>query len=352
MGKKTELAKELIIREIWDMGLKCGDQLPSCGILSRRVNLGRATVFRAVKELQEEGILDSRDRVGVFIADPRTPGHAGYQIGLIIGNMNSSPFNNQLSVYLQSRCMESGCRCLMFHASEVLHDTTQKDSLSAHVGVCQQIERGELHGLLTQIAFSPENSDFLRRHRIPYCFVGGFSPAAAQLSVVISLEKVIRLGLERLVALGSRRPLLLIPRGRWKAMAENIAGSYGGKCLVYPGICDMASVAEQILHLPESECPDGIMIPDDYAAQFLCSSLTRSGCFRKVSRIAVLASAEQQLPPPAKYLLPFPIETEILTFSITELARLATDLLLKNMRNYSPEKQELELSLEWRKNTR
>jgi len=103
IGKRTEQAKEFIIREIWNMGLKHGDKLPSCGTLSRRINLGRATVFRAVKQLQDEGILDSRDRVGVFIADSRTPGHAGYQLGLVIGNMNSSPFNNQLSVFLPAQ---------------------------------------------------------------------------------------------------------------------------------------------------------------------------------------------------------------------------------------------------------
>ncbi|OQA82978.1 MAG: Bacterial regulatory proteins, gntR family [Lentisphaerae bacterium ADurb.Bin242] len=343
IGKRTELAKELIVREIWNRGAKQGDRLPSCGTLSKKLNLGRATVFRAVKKLQEEGILLARDRVGVFIADPKTPGRVSYQIGLLIGNMNSSPFNNLMSIYLQNHCNDKGCRCLMFHPAHVLHQTALEDSLSAHLGVRQQIERGELHGLLTQLSLSEENRDYLEKHRIPYCFAGGLSPNPAHLSVVISLPEVTRMGSRRLSLAGCRNPSMLAPEAeQFSEAAELFKKMTGGTCVPYQNLSDLGSLAQKILRLPPKKRPDGFLIPDDLVAQLFYSALIRQNGSGYLPHAVILAPAEQ--------LLPFPGESEVIEFSVMELARRAVGLLLENIRNYSPERQEIILPLKVGKN--
>lgn len=349
IGKKVDLAKELIIREIWSMGLRSGEKLPSCDALSRRMNLGKATVFRAVKELQEEGILESRDRVGVFISDPQTPGHAGYQVGLIMGNMNASSFNNLLSVYLQSRCTDRGCWCLMFPASKVLHDTSKEDSLSAHVGVRQQIERSEIQGLLTQISFSEENKAFLKEHGIPYCFVGGFSTEENHLSVVLSMKKVISMGIEKLKNSGCKRPLALIPFGVWKTEAEQLIRNFGGSCRIYSSAGDMFSLAKELSKMPERDRPDGILIPDEEEAYYFCAAVFSAAEFR-MPHLVVLAPEELQKSMQTTRRLPLPEDTDILTFSVQEMTEKAIDLLIKNMKCCSQTRQEEEVRLYWNKN--
>lgn len=342
IGKRTELAKELIVREIWDSGAKQGDKLPSCGTLSRKLKLGRATVFRAVKKLQEEGILLARDRIGIFIADPKTPGRVSYQIGLLIGNMNSSPFNNLMSIYLQNYCIDRGCRCLMFHPDHVLHQTSLEDSLSAHIGVRQQIERGELHGLLTQLALSEENRVYLERHRIPSCFVGGLSPNPARLSVAISLPEVVQMGAQRLSLARCRKPAMLNPETERGSQAEKLFGEMtGGICIPYQNLTGLDSIAQKILELPPAKRPDGFLIPDDLVAQLFYASLIRRNGAGYLPFVVILAPAEQ--------LLPFPGEADIIEFSVQELARQSVGLLLENIRNYSTERKEIILTLKVRK---
>ena len=82
LGRQTEKAKQGILRYIWDRKLKAGDKIPAQAELSRHLGLGCATLDRAVKSLVQDGVLESRRRVGVFVRNASPEGLPGRSIGV------------------------------------------------------------------------------------------------------------------------------------------------------------------------------------------------------------------------------------------------------------------------------
>lgn len=77
LGRQTEKAKQGILRYIWDRKLKAGDKIPGSGRVEPPPRLGCATLDRAVKSLVQDGVLESRRRVGVFVRNASPEGAAG-----------------------------------------------------------------------------------------------------------------------------------------------------------------------------------------------------------------------------------------------------------------------------------
>ena len=80
--RKTERAKQLLVRYIRDRQMTTGDKLPPQNELRRIFHYGAATVSSAINALKQDGVLEVRDKVGVFVADPEAGGHAGRVIGI------------------------------------------------------------------------------------------------------------------------------------------------------------------------------------------------------------------------------------------------------------------------------
>ena len=59
--------KERLWKEILDRNLEVGDKLPTISEIAARYNVGRDTAIKAVKELVQEGIVESRRRAGITV---------------------------------------------------------------------------------------------------------------------------------------------------------------------------------------------------------------------------------------------------------------------------------------------
>ena len=344
IGKRVELAQLLIVRYIWDQGLKRGDRLPSCATIARDVHLGEATVFRAVKRLQEEGVLKSQDKVGVFVADPRTPGLAGYHVGVLMGRADTVGYMAPLSGYIQNALSRNGCRSMVFHG-EIGDDSSMEDTLELHVGVKQCIERGEIQGLMLAMALSEENWNYLRERNIPACYVGGFPYLAAPLAATLSLKNVLDAGLKRLLVLGKRRPALFLPKLDTESEAMRIFKCLTGTltgfdpeqyCFHYSGVSEGRALAVKILSIPKDKRPDGILFLDHYLALHFYSILLRQNKMAYLPHPVVLCAKEE--------LFWLPLETDLLEFQMSEISRCGVNLLLKALRASSFKEERVEFS--------
>ncbi len=343
IGKKTILAQRMIVRYIWDHRLKPGDRLPSCSAISKALNLGAATVFNAVKQLQSEGVLAAKDKVGIFVNDPKTPGHAGYRTALLIGRRETSPFNSFLSVYIQTEFAANGCVCRMFPGRyRVGTNTYLEDGFKAHAGVKQCLERGEFDGLIVQMALSPENMNELNRRGIPFCLVGGFLQERGMNSVTVSMESLARLGTKRLAELGFRHPAFLCPGGFETDSAAklflDLAGN--GSVISSPSFLVAEQTAEKLLKIPEKQRPDSLLIPDDMVARGIYSTLVQRNGLGYLPHPVVLSAKE--------YPLYLPVPADILEMSIEEIAHAAVLLLKEAMQNPSVPLRQVFVKLEER----
>ena len=77
LGRKMKLARKELLRYIFDAQLKVGDKLPSQAALVGSMGLSSSTIIRAVNSLKDEGVLEVRDKVGVFLRDDHLVGKSG-----------------------------------------------------------------------------------------------------------------------------------------------------------------------------------------------------------------------------------------------------------------------------------
>ena len=101
--RKTEQAKSLLVRYIRDQQMKRGDRLPPQDFLRKTFKFGTATISAAINELKDDGVLEVRDKVGVFVIDPNADGHAGRTIGITMRHAENSLYYSCILTALQMR---------------------------------------------------------------------------------------------------------------------------------------------------------------------------------------------------------------------------------------------------------
>lgn len=334
VGKKTEQAQQLIVRYIWDKKLKNGQRLPSCSALAQELDLSDTTVFRAIRQLQKEKILTSHDKVGVFVSDPRTPGLAGYTIGILAGGSLTGIQSNALSCNIQSRLAQNGCRSILFHG-DIGPDSAQEDTLAQHLGVTQCLQRGDLQALLLEVAISENNWKYLKKHRIPACYIGGFTYLAAPLSVTLDLKTIVSMSVRRLISIGKKRPAILLPKLDTVSIAKEIFSKETAVLSQFPAEdfcwlnCNYQNCTQMIqkcLALPKTKRPDGIIFLDDMVAQSFYAGLIRRNGIDYLPHPIVLRAAE---------ILPFsfPLDVDFIEYSISEIADAGVRLILEALRS-------------------
>ena len=72
-GSKTQELKRLLQKYILEKHLRYGDKLPSQQELRSRLGISGTTVIRAINALASEGMLEIRNKQGVFLATDRPP---------------------------------------------------------------------------------------------------------------------------------------------------------------------------------------------------------------------------------------------------------------------------------------
>lgn len=292
LGRQTEKAKQGILRYIWDRKLKAGDKIPAQAELSRHLGLGCATLDRAVKSLVQDGVLESRRRVGVFVRNASPEGLPGRSIG-VAGLLLDTPhmFNWSMAYALQSELQRNGCQCTMFP----FRDGYRKHpEFSDFPGLEYAVGQGGLHGLISIADFFPDKLlSGLENAGLQLCFSG--SPALADCGVFIDTVGFMLESLEKLRERGFCSPRVLVgpgplrhfslPRlaqflGHWPECRVPLDDLY----LEGYGLEHGRTAARNVLALPPAERPDCMVLCDDIIAQGFFSELVR----RQGSRIGYM----------------------------------------------------------------
>ena len=205
-GIKTLLAKQALVRYIREGNLKAGTQLPSQEELRQRFGFGTATIAAALHELHNDKVIEVRDKIGAFVLNPATDGHAGRIIGLASNALAVSVFRSCLSNLLQIRLADRGWQMLSFFCMEpVLNGQLEH---SAFAGLHRTVEQKGIEALITLGDLSPESLNYFAAKKLPVVFVGSLETNTAR--VIIDMTAFLNAGLDKLADAGIRRPAILI----------------------------------------------------------------------------------------------------------------------------------------------
>jgi len=334
--KKTAEARRKILRLILDESLARGSKLPSCEELCTRFGLGASTVFAALKTLCDEGVLRSRNKVGIFVDDLR-PGLFGYRVALLINGPVIPPFPVTLTYFIQAECLRKGCEVTFFSGSYRGDNSEQEDVFEVMPGLKRMFDLRLIDGIITLVSLSESNLRTFEKAGIPVCFAGGFldrqtgegAPSSCRFRSSIPAESFFRKGGRRMKELGAKRPVLLWPSDTHFASERFFREECGGKTVKGAIWTDIFPLVERILQMPRSEWPDAMLIPDDLVAQRLYANLAMKVGTAGLPHPVILAEAE----------IPvfLPVPTDRLEIRLTDLAGKAVEVLKSAMRNPGPE---------------
>lgn len=283
LGRQTEAVRQSIVRYIWTKNLQAGDRLPPQTELCRMLQVGSATVTRAVQALVQENVLESRQRAGIFVKTPQPPGHLALALG-VIGQMqeHAASFNWLCSKSIQAFMRKNGCICMEFPFSGKRMTGAEMEDFP---GLDSTIQQRQLQGIITLHNLSEAMIHQLEEQKIPVCFLGSSTNAIS--GVVLDWLPMITEGLEELIHSGKKHPAIVIgplfPELRKEII--NLLGKFTDSPTDYlfedknpignihlHGGCKLA---QQLLTYPESKRPDGLMICDDFIAQHFFAELVQ-----------------------------------------------------------------------------
>ncbi len=272
-GIKKELVKQAIVRHIREGALKAGDRLPTQEELRRKLGCGSATIAAAFHDLQADGVIEVRDKIGVFVITPGADGYTGREIGLAINAVEVSAFRSCLANLIQVRLAERGWRTIPFFCMEP--NLSGKLKLSVFPGLRRSIEQKRIEALVTLGDFNSASLNFFRNRKLPTVFVGSLETNLMR--VVIDMPEFLRAALDQLRKAGCRRPGLLLSEALRPQLEPEFLAEAGVPELVFSGtyVSDGAAAARQIAQLPAVERPDGMIIFDDTLASSFTAELYR-----------------------------------------------------------------------------
>jgi len=317
MPRKVEFARDAIINYIHDHRLSAGDRLPSYSQLRKELDLGSQTISDAIASLCSLGVLEVRDKVGIFVLDPAVGSIAGRTIGIAVRQLASSAYSATLAGYIQSILNLHSCRCLTFYQQAGV-------GTDGFPGLAQSIAEHRFDGLIALCPLGEALSRSLAEAEIPCCFVGDDDelPADARLSVVMGVKEFLTRSRAELLESGCQRIVqLCVSAGQARRREYGIPALIGRS---FPG---GEAVAAKLLAIDPAERPDGVICDDDTVVSGLISGLIRAQLpdVRYMPRICSIIHRELGESYPVSRMV-------IFEQSVEEYARMAVHLLLEVLR--------------------
>ena len=267
LPRRVESARNALITYIHDNGLVSGDRLPPYAKLRAEFGFGSQTIAAAVDSLCSLGMLEVRDKVGLFVADPNGGHLTGRTVAVAIRNLAGSAYAATLSGFIQKLLSEKNCRCLTFFQST---DPAESPSpaLAEFPGLEQAVFEHRCDGIISLCPFSAGDLKRLDAHGIPCCFIGDDDHEAMPLSVVIEVKRFISDAEEALKKNGCRNIIQLCASEEQLNLRNNslpamVGNSYAGGVKIADALLDAA---------PEKR-PDGIISDDDTIVSGLLAQL-------------------------------------------------------------------------------
>ena len=331
LPRRVESARNALITYIHDRQLKTGDRLPAYASLRAEFGFGSQTIAAAVDSLCKLGVLEVRDKVGIFVADPDGGHLTGRTIAVAVRPLAGSAYAATLAGFIQKLLTERNCRCVTFFQTSDPLDSPAP-ALDEFTGFEQAIIENRCDGIITLCPLAPESQQKLAKLKLPCCFIGDDDTVTMPLSVVIEVNRFIREAISELKAAGcknivqictSQEQLLL---RRQPAIPSLIGVSYDGG----------ATIANSLLALSENERPDGIVCDDDTVISGVLAQLISRQLpdIAYLPHIATIIHGELKERYPSDKMILFQQDIE-------EYATLAVDLLLRVLRGSTPAEQRL-----------
>ncbi len=276
-GNQTELVKRSLVSYIYDAKLNPGSRLPPQAELRRRLGVGNATISRAIDELRRDGVLEVRDKVGVFLIDPAADGHMGRTVAVLALRARDSVFIGMLTLFLQLELMRRGCRMNLYCLQT--NERKTAGNLADYPDLRRNVESGDIQGVIHFDDLANDLEHFLSEHRLPTLKLGGVN-IPRRSGVYFDFGDILRRAMARLWAEGVERPALLESAALERFLADDYRRLLGRfrdapPSRVYSGYDqnDGRKLAREFAALPRDERPDGIVIVDDIVGGGFSSEL-------------------------------------------------------------------------------
>jgi len=304
-SRKNQL-KRLLLQHIRDSHLRPGDKLPGQNVLRQRFGCGGGTFAQAIGELCSEGVLETRDKRGVYLVDPHSGQQYSRRIGIVVGQFNNNMTMALLLAHLVEKLNELGCRAISFFQAPESYDHPF-NTLEDIPGLRLSVESGELDGIIFTILADSALESFLSEHGIVYAYLGLRVPGKR--CYYLDYETIIHRSISILNDSGFRR-IAMFYMGWEKAFAQDFQkalAEHGLACQkdnLFPlalgrsNDCYHRQIIRYgmaILRHPTAERPDAFLILDDMLTLFLQEFLLVEDMFWHPAIIS-LRNAEIYLP--------------------------------------------------------
>ncbi len=251
-----------------------GDRLEAESRLCKRYGVSLPTMREALGVLAQQGLLERKQGVGTFVADPRRTRHLAVLIDFDISHARASYFFTRSVQRARKLLAEAGwdARIYVGHAppfGEAPPELTCTE-------VVEQVAADHVAGVLAiGTATQPAFDKLLARHGVP--------AVGWEHCIPVDTDKMMKLALGHFQRIGVRRPLLIAPWG------ESLCKRFGG----YARERGMARGNERtFMHSPvnldepqpeafaglwQGNMPDAIFIGDDVLYVPVAASMLKTG---------------------------------------------------------------------------
>ena len=276
---KTEQAKQLLVRYIHDTQMERGEKLPGQDYFRRKFNYGTTTIGAAIKQLQKDGVLKVKDKIGAYLLNPNANGHISRTIALTAVHLEDSMFYSTVASFLLTKLMERGCLMRLFYCENP--GVKLECSLDDFQGLRRCIDNGEIQGIIHIDDFCKETESFLHENHIPSISLGGGNTASAKCGIFINQLGTMLKGAKILRDIGIKRPAVMLNKTLYKHFKKEFEliisdtwgslppnsfyyayNEYGGR-----------NIAWDYINLPQNQRPDGMIILDDIVGGAFTSEL-------------------------------------------------------------------------------
>lgn len=322
-GLRTQQAKRMLVRHIWESNLQQGDRLPSYAALRERLQLGDATISRAVRSLEQEGVLQTVNRVGTFVVDSQAGGYSGWVVGLAAlrtGDNGLGPFYSCLLHNLQVGFRAEGCKTEIYYQNRSDSDVVGLDDLP---GLERSVDQNEISGVVLTSNLDADSWASLEASGVCPYFVG--APTSAVRGTFIDYQDACEQMAGDLIGRGCRNPALILPATSVLDQAKHISPEFAelfgrtaprGHVWTAAGMAGGRLLADQVLSMPPEARPDGLVIADDQIATGLMNKLAREDPHYK-PHFCVLTNSRIEFDAPFKNVRCFEVNLQVLVESAT-----------------------------------
>lgn len=257
LSRKVEFARDAIVTWIHDRKLEVGDRLPPYSQLRLEFGLGSQTIAAAVGSLCELGVLEVRDKVGIFVKNPSGGHLAGRTVAVAVRRLVGSSYAAMLAGFIQKLLSEYNCRCLTFYQSSD-PELAPRPELSEFPGLEQAAAEHRFDGIITLCPFSDVALRKLGNCGVKCCFIGDDDHNVMPYGVLIDVRGFIESARRELESRGCRRIVQFFATPAQETLRRELLPGVIG-CSYDGG----AEIARRFLELAPAERPDGVVSDDD-----------------------------------------------------------------------------------------